>query len=360
MTATTGKCLIIAEVGVNHNGDVDRALALIDAGAKAGADVVKFQTFKADLLVTGAAPKAGYQVRQTGARQSQAEMLKALELGAEAFQRLRRHCADRGVQFMSTPFDEESVDFLVGPMQVETLKVSSGDLTNGPLLLKMARARIPIILSTGMATMPEIEEALGVIAFGLTGGKRPSRKAFAAAYASPGGRRELRRLVSILHCTTEYPTQLGDVNLRAMDTLRERFGLSTGYSDHTVGITVPIAAVARGATIIEKHFTLDRKLPGPDHAASLEPDEVAAMVTGIREVEQSLGSPDKGPTASELGTAKVARRSLHAVCPIRAGEVFTSENVSARRPGTGRTPMAYWEVLGSVAKRSYVAEEPID
>lgn len=357
---TTDRCFVIAEAGVNHNGDLARALELIDAGAEAGADSVKFQTFRADLLVTGAAPKAAYQVRQTGVGPSQAQMLKSLELSAEAFHRLAQQCEQRGVVFMSTPFDEPSVDFLVTGLKVKTLKVSSGDLTNGPLLLRMARNRLPIILSTGMSTLAEIEAALGVISFGFEGGEKPSRTAFAAALASPQGRADLERFVTILHCTTEYPTPLEDVNLRAMDTLRERFGLPVGYSDHTVGITVPIAAVARGAVVIEKHFTLDRRLPGPDHAASLEPGELKAMVAGIRETARSLGSTGKAPTASELDTAKVARRSLHAIRPIQAGEVFTSDNMAPRRPGTGRSPMAYWDVLGTKAQRFYDAEEPID
>jgi N-acetylneuraminate synthase len=261
---------------------------------------------------------------------------------------------------MSTPFDDTNVSFLVDELKVKSLKVSSGDLTNGPLLLRIARAGIPIILSTGMSTLAEIEEALGVIAFGLSGQKKPGTPAFREALSSNEGRSKLQRLVTILHCTTEYPAPLEDVNLRAMDTLRERFGLKVGYSDHTVGITVPIAAVARGATVIEKHFTLDRSLPGPDHAASLEPNELAAMIAAIREVTLSLGNADKGPTESEVRTAKIARRSLYAVQQIRAGALFTTTNLAPRRPGTGRSAMAYWEMLGTPASRDYAAEEPID
>lgn len=357
----TGKgCLVIAEVGVNHNGDVERAMDLVDAGADAGADAVKFQTFRADMLVTGAAPKADYQIRQTGARQTQAQMLEALELGREAFHRIGARCRKRGVEFMSTPFDEPSVDFLIDDLAVARLKVSSGDLTNGPLLLRMARAQVPIILSTGMSTIRQIADALGVLAFGFVEGDVPSRAAFAEALASTHGRRALEANVMILHCTSEYPTPFGDVNLRAMDTIRQAFGLKVGYSDHTVGITVPIAAVARGACAVEKHFTLDRMLPGPDHAASLEPRELKAMVEAIRQASQCLGSAEKAPTASELATAEAARRSLHAVRPIRTGEPFTADNIAALRPGTGRSPMEFWDVVGTRATRDYAAEEAID
>ncbi len=357
---TTDRCFVIAEAGVNHNGDVAKALQLIDAAAAAGADAVKFQTFKADLLVTELAPKAAYQLRQTGAAQSQAQMLKLIELDEGSFKRLAQHCRVRGIAFLSTPFDEPSVEFLVNTLNVAALKVSSGDLTHGPLLLAMARVRLPIILSTGMSTLAEIEEALAVVAFGLTGGGAPSRAAFVRARMSPEGQAALRRFVKILHCTTEYPTPLDDVNLRAMDQLSRVFGLPVGYSDHTTGIIVPIAAVARGAVIIEKHFTLDRSLPGPDHAASLEPGELRSMVRGIRETERSLGNIDKAPTASELGTAQVARRSLHAIRAIRAGEILTGDKLAARRPGTGRSPMSYWDVVGTKAQRDYAAEEPID
>jgi N-acetylneuraminate synthase len=357
---STDKCFVIAEAGVNHNGDPALALELVDAGADAGADAVKFQTFKSDLLVTATAPKADYQVRQTNSEQSQAAMLKALEISDEGFKRLAERCQARGVQFISTPFDEPSVDFLIANLKVETLKVSSGDLTNGPLLLKMARARVQLVVSTGMSTLIEIDEALGVIAFGLLDRELPSRAACSAALASPDGRAKLRQHVTLLHCTSEYPTPLEEVNLRAMDTLGDHYGIPVGYSDHTVGITVPVAAVARGAVMIEKHFTLDRHLPGPDHAASLEPNQFKAMVEGIRGVEKSLGSADKRPTPSELGTARVARRSLHAIRPISTGEVFTTENMGPRRPGTGRSPMDYWDVLGSRAGRNYAAEEMID
>lgn len=357
---TVGSCLIIAEAGVNHNGSIDRALALVEAGAAAGVDVVKFQTFRSELLVTGAARKADYQVRQTGDGQTQAEMLKALELSGGDFRALADKCRAHAIEFMSTPFDEPSVDFLVNVLGVSRLKVSSGDLTNGPLLLAMARSGVSIILSTGMATLQEIDEALGVVAYGYLNGNQPSRAAFAEARTSAEGSAVLGSKVTILHCTSEYPTPLEDVNLRSMDTLRERYGLATGYSDHTVGITVPIAAAARGAVVLEKHFTLDRNLPGPDHAASLEPAELKAMVEGIHNVVRALGSDAKVPTAAELGVAQVARRSLHTRNPIRRGEIFTEDNIVSRRPAAGLSPMLIWDVLGTTALRDYGSEEALD
>lgn len=354
------RCLVIAEAGVNHNGDLERALALVDAAAESGADTVKFQTFHADMLVTAEAPKAAYQVQQTGAGQSQAEMLKALELGPAAFRRIVDHCARRRLEFMSTPFDEPSVDFLAQDLGVKRLKVSSGDVTNGPLLLRMARTRLPMVMSTGMSTVTEIREALGVIAYGYLQSDRPSRAAFAESFASTEGQAVLARNVTLLHCTSDYPTAFSDVNLLAMDTIRTAFGLAVGYSDHTLGITVPIAAAARGACVIEKHFTLDRWLPGPDHAASLEPGELGAMVRAIRDITVCLGHSEKAPTASELLTAKVARRSLHAMHEIKAGEAFSSSNISPRRPAGGLSPMSYWDVLGTLAQRDYSANEAIE
>lgn len=356
----TDACVVIAEAGVNHNGSLDRAIALVDAGADAGANAVKFQIFRADSLVTRQAPKANYQVRQTGDAGSQRDMLKALELGSDAFRQIAAHCSHRGVTFLATPFDDASVDFLVDDLGARQLKVSSGDLTNAPLLLKMAQAGVPIILSTGMSTMGEIKEALGVIAFGLARRDNPSRAAFEEAYSSAEGQGLLRSNVTILHCTTEYPTPLMDVNLRAMDTLGDEFGLPVGYSDHTAGISVAIAAAARGAVIVEKHFTLDRSLEGPDHAASLEPSELASMIAAIRDVEVCLGSGDKKPCASELVTAGVARRSIYAARPIKQGETFSSANLTVRRPAGGRSPISFWELLGTRATRDYQAEEAIE
>lgn len=346
---------IIAEAGVNHNGSLDQARALIDVAAEAGADAVKFQTFRADTLVTRTASKADYQKETTGAHESQHAMLRALELSEADHEALVAHCRLRGIAFLSTPFDVQSLHLLVDRFDLARVKVPSGEITNAVLLLEVARVGRPVILSTGMSTLAEVEQALGVLAFGFTApaGVQPGTETFLAAYASPEGQAALRDRVTVLHCTTAYPTPAADVNLRAMDTLRDAFGLPVGYSDHTLGLHVPVAAVARGAVLIEKHFTLDRTLPGPDHRASLEPDELAAMVRAIREVEAALGAPRKAPAAVEIGNRAVARKSLVAAQPIAAGEVFTEENVAVRRPGTGRSPFEYWACLGRRAERAY-------
>jgi N-acetylneuraminate synthase len=355
-----GKTYIIAEAGVNHNGSLDLAKLLIERAAEAGADAVKFQTFKAEKLVAKSAPKAEYQTKTTDGAESQYEMIRKLELDFEAHRVLIEHARRCGIQFLSTPFDLDSVDLLAGTFDLPRLKIPSGEITNAPLLLKAARTGKPIILSTGMSTLGEVETALGVLAFGYLGrGERPSVEAFQAAYASEEGQQILRKHVVLLHCTTEYPTPYTDVNLRAMDAMCRAFGLPVGYSDHTEGIAVPIAAAARGAVLIEKHFTLDRSLPGPDHKASLEPDELKAMVEGIRQVEQSLGVAVKVPVASELKNKPVARKSLVAARKIRQGERFTEENVAVKRPGTGLSPLLYWDVLGKRAERDYEEEDLI-
>lgn len=348
--------LVIAEAGVNHNGELDRALALVDAGAQAGAQVVKFQTFCAAALVTADAPKADYQKQTTGAGESQFAMLERLELDEHAHRALMTRCDERGIRFLSTPFDSDSLDFLVRGLGLDTLKFSSGDLTNGPLLHQAARAGAKVILSTGMATLDEVAEALGVLACGYLG-RRPSRAGLRAALAE--GSEALAGKVTLLHCTTEYPAPFGEVNLRAMATLRDAFSLPVGFSDHTQGIAAALGAVALGATVIEKHFTLDRNLPGPDHRASLEPGELAALVAGCAEVALSLGSAAKGPTASEAGNMKVARKSLVALAPIKAGEAFTEANLGAKRPGTGASPMEWWDRLGQSAPRDFAPGEVI-
>jgi len=355
---------VIAEAGVNHNGDMERAKALVDAAAEAGADAVKFQTFRADELVTKTAQKAEYQQRTTEATESQHSMLRRLELAPDAHQMLVKHCRERGISFLSTPFDSESADFLVEACGVDRLKVPSGEITNGPFLLNLTRHRLPIVLSTGMSTLGEVEEALSVLAFGLVRREsrdtEPSHAAFRAAFSSQEGQDALQKHVTVLHCTTEYPAPFDDINLRAMDTLRHAFGCRVGFSDHSEGIAVPIAAVARGATIIEKHFTLDRQLPGPDHAASLEPDELSGMIQGIRQVEIALGPGQKTPSASEMKNRPIARKSLVARRPVAKGETFTVETLAAKRPGTGVSPMHYWELLGEPASRDYAADEAID
>jgi N-acetylneuraminate synthase len=350
--------LIIAEAGVNHNGSVDMALQLVDVAAEAGADVVKFQTFKSETVISGSAPKADYQITNTGQAESQLEMVRKLELSPAAHHQILAHCGKRGIRFLSTPFDEGSARFLVDELNMQIVKVPSGEITNAPLLLAISRLGKPLIVSTGMSTLGEIEIALGVIAFGYLGRNiPPGEAAFRDAFASEEGRTLLAQRVSLLHCTTEYPAPFEHANLRAMDTLRSAFGLPTGFSDHTPGIAAPIAAVARGASIIEKHFTLDRNLPGPDHVASLEPVELAAMVTAIRQVEKALGSAHKGPSAVEWGNRVIARRSLVAARDISAGEPWTAENLTAKRPGGGLSPMRYWEMLGNSAAQNYRADE---
>ncbi|MDD4593210.1 MAG: N-acetylneuraminate synthase [Parabacteroides sp.] len=352
---------IIAEAGVNHNGSLDMALKLIDVAADAGADAVKFQTFKADKVVSRFAPKAEYQTRNTGVVDSQLEMVKKLELNEEQHMVLVEHCRKRGIEFMSTPFDLDSVNFLANVIKVSRLKIPSGEITNGLILLKFAQTGKPLILSTGMSTLDEVELALGVLAFGfINSGEKPSRGAFKEAYSSNEGQAFLKEKVSLLHCTTEYPAPFDEVNLKAMDTLKEKFALSVGYSDHTMGIAVPIAAVARGALIIEKHFTLDRNLPGPDHKASLEPGELKQMVSSIRQIELALGNGVKQPTASEIKNMVVARKSLVATRDIKSGEMFTEANLDVKRPGTGRSPFEYWGLLGKTAKKEYKADEVIE
>lgn len=330
------RTLIIAEAGVNHNGDMALARRLVDIAADAGADLVKFQTFRADRLATAAAAKADYQKATTGAAESQHEMLKRLELSDEAHRELIAHCRTRGIGFFSTGFDIECVDLLVGLGQT-LFKIPSGEVTNLPYLRHIGRLRGEVILSTGMATLSDIEAAI----LALEDAGTP------------------RSQVTVLHCTTEYPTAAHDVNLRAMQSIGDAFGVRVGYSDHTQGIEISIAAVALGATVIEKHFTVDRQLPGPDHLASLEPDELAAMVRGIRHVEAALGDGVKRPTAGETRNKAVARKSIVASRPIAAGELFSDDNLTAKRPGTGLSPMRWDEVVGRRATRDYAADEPI-
>jgi len=352
------RTFIIAEAGVNHNGSLDLARRLIEVAAEAGADAVKFQTFRAEQLVSRQAPKAEYQTRTTDQAESQFDMIRKLELSAEDHEALLAQARESGIAFLSTPFDAVSLQLLTGRFGMETIKVPSGEITNAPFLLEIARQAGKVILSTGMSTLAEIETALGVLAFGFcASAAQPGRDPFQQAYASDQGQQALRQRVTLLHCTTEYPAPFAEVNLRAMDTLAQSFGLPVGYSDHTPGIHIPIAAVARGACLIEKHFTLDRTLPGPDHKASLEPDELRQMVNDIRAVEQALGDGIKRPTASEWKNRDVARKSLVAGRVIAAGEEFTPANVSCKRPGTGASPMEYWDTLGKRSPRTYGQDE---
>lgn len=329
--------LIIAEAGVNHNGDSELALELVDRAAEAGADYVKFQTFSADRLVTANARKADYQAKNSGGEESQHAMLRRLELDAGMHERLIAHCESRGIRFFSTGFDIESVDFLAR-LGLDSFKIPSGEITNLPYLRHIGRYGKRVILSTGMAMLGEIEAAIDVL----------------ERAGTP------RHLITVLHCNTEYPTPMADVNLRAMCTIGSAFGVSVGYSDHTVGIEVAIAAVALGATVIEKHFTLDRRLPGPDHKASLEPQELRAMIAAIRNIERALGDGIKRPSPSEIRNRDVARKSVVAARAIAAGEVFSEENLTVKRPGGGVSPMRWDELLGRTAARAYQRDDAID
>lgn len=329
--------LIIAEAGVNHNGDLEMARQLVAAAAAAGADIVKFQTFSARKLVTSGAAKAAYQIATTGNDEGQLDMIRKLELSRQDHEVLIDECRRYGIRFFSTAFDTDSFDMLMD-MGLDQVKVPSGELTNLPLLRHMTRHGLPVMLSTGMATLGEVEAAVDVI----------------ERNGTP------RRLITVLHCTTEYPAPMQDVNLRAMLSMKAAFGVEVGYSDHTPGIEIPVAAVALGATIIEKHFTLDRNLPGPDHKASLEPDQFKAMVDAIRNVEIALGDGIKRPSASELKNKPIARKSLVAACHIRAGERFSADNLAAKRPGTGISPMQWDAVIGRVAVRDFHTDELIE
>ncbi len=332
-----GKTIIIAEAGVNHNGSFEMAKRLVDAAGRSGVDYVKFQTFKADRIANKFAPKAKYQQSNTKSAGSQVDMLRRLELNYADFESLNDYCKESGVKFMSTPFDIESVDFLAS-LGMDYMKVSSGEITNLPYLCRIANIGIPVIMSTGMCRLGEIEEAIDVL---YKGGLSTEE-------------------ITLLHCNTEYPTPMTDVNLRAMETLRIAFGTKVGYSDHTKGIEVPIAAVALGATVIEKHFTLDRTLPGPDHVASLEPEELKQMVDSIRNIELALGSQIKRVSESERKNISVARKSIVAASSIRKGDTFTEDNLTVKRPGNGITPMKWNEVIGKCATRDYEEDELIE
>ena len=353
------KTFLIAEAGVNHNGSIELAKKLIDAAVMAGADAVKFQSFVASSIVTAGASKAEYQITNTGSKESQLEMLKKLELSHSQQRELHQYCQRSGIQFLSTPFDTASLNFLTADLGLETIKVGSGELTNAPFLFEVARLAKNIILSTGMSTIDEVADALGVIAFVMTDSKNPSVSSFKSALASSEGRKAVTSKVTLLHCTTDYPTVPSDVNLRAMLTLREKFDCQVGFSDHSVGIHLAVAAVAMGATVIEKHLTIDRDLPGPDHKASLEPNEFKNLVEQVRDLENAFGDGTKRPTEVELKNKKIARRSLVALKAIKTGDVFTSENVSIKRPGTGRSPFEYWSLLGTKATSDIAENEVI-
>lgn len=331
------KVIIIAEAGVNHNGSYELAIKMVDEAKRAGADYVKFQTAKPELVISTFAPKAEYQKETTGAAESQLEMCKAIHLPLTDYKPLKEYCDKVGIGFMSTPFDLISIDVLE-PLDMDYYKIPSGEITNLPYLRKIASKHRPVILSTGMCEVEEVEAALQVLEQG--GVKRSD--------------------IIVLHCNTEYPTPMADVNLRAMDDLRRSLGVEVGYSDHTKGIEVPIAAVALGATVIEKHFTLDKTMEGPDHKASLEPDELKAMVDAIRNIEQALGDGHKHVSPSERKNMDIARKSIVAARDIRKGEVLTEENITTKRPGNGISPMRWDSVIGTTAIHDFGYDELIE
>lgn len=326
------KIFIIAEAGVNHNGSMKLAKQLIDKAAEAKADAVKFQTFKCENVISRFAQKAEYQKQTTDADECQLEMVRKLQLSYKQFIELKKYCDDKNIMFFSAPFDLESVDFLA-KLDVPLLKIPSGEITNLPYLKKVAALRKEIVLSTGMAEVEEIATALNI----LKGCK-----------------------VTLLHCTTEYPCPFEDVNLRAIETLRKTFNLPVGYSDHTEGIEISLAAAALGASVIEKHFTLDKNLEGPDHKASLEPNELTMLVKGIRNIEKSLGDGIKKPAPSEIKNIAIARKSIVAAVAIKKGEIFTEENITVKRPGTGISPMKWFEIIGKHAKKDFGPDELIE
>ncbi len=325
---------IIAEAGVNHNGSIELAKQMVEEAAKAGADYIKFQTFKPEKLVSKYAQKADYQKKMTGSQESQLQMLEKLALSYDDFVELKKYCEQIGIGFLSTPFDEDSIRFL-DSLDMDFWKIPSGEITNYPYLVQIAQTGRDIVLSTGMCEMDEIADAMKVLKENGAGN------------------------ISLLHCNTEYPTPYEDVNLLAMKQMRTAFKKQVGYSDHTVGIEVPIAAVALGAEIIEKHFTLDKNMEGPDHKASLEPQELAQMVSAIRHIEKSLGDGNKKRTASEQHNIAAARKSIVAKCAISKGDIFTEANLTVKRPGSGISPMKWKELIGTKAQRDYVEDELI-
>lgn len=327
---------IIAEAGVNHNGSVDIAKRMIDAAVRAGVDAIKFQTFVAEEIACGRAPKAEYQKRTTGSKESQLDMLRRLALDDDAHRKLLGYCGKKKIAFLSSPFDMQSIE-LLNNLGLKVFKIPSGEITNLPYLQKIGGLKKKVIMSTGMADMKEVDRALKVLI-----------KAGTA-----------RKNITLLHCNTEYPTPFEDVNLLAITAMKKRFGVQVGYSDHTPGVEVPVAAVALGAEVVEKHFTLDRKMKGPDHKASLEPKELEAMVAAIRNIEKALGDGIKRPSSSEIKNKAIARKSIVASRDIKKGEAFSKENITAKRPGTGIDPMMWYKVIGKKAKRYFTADELI-
>lgn len=352
---------VIAEAGVNHNGSLSTALDMVDVAAASGADAVKFQTFKAKAMITESAPKADYQVASTGTTQSQRDMIESLELSADAHLAIAQHCAARGITFLSTPFDVESLHLLSRSLGMTTLKIPSGEVTNLPFVLDVGREAKDVILSTGMSSLREIECALKTLAFAFDRSKlteAPSVRHLEAPL-DDRDRSLLLGRVTVLQCTTEYPAPVDEANLRAMSTIHDAFGLAIGYSDHTLGATSSIAAVALGATVIEKHFTMDNTQVGPDHRASLEPNELKDFVAALRDAERALGSATKLPTPSETKNIPVARKSIVASRAIAKGEVLSADNLTFKRPGTGRPPIEFFDLVGTLAPRDIAEDEQL-
>ena len=355
---TSASVYIIAEAGVNHNGSLEMASRLIDAAAQAGADAVKFQTFDAKRLASRLAPKAAYQKR-SGENDSQLEMLQKLELPRAWHGELQARARAQGIEFLSTAFDSDSLAFLAS-LDLPLFKVPSGELTNGPLLLDFARTGKRLVLSTGMATLSEVEQALAIVAFGLNSVHNPSSiDEMWRTWGDPGRRESLKTRVCLLHCTSLYPTPFAEVNMRSMDTLASAFGLEVGYSDHTEGALASLAAVARGATVIEKHFTLDRSLPGPDHKASLEPVELTRMIADIRALELMLGDGLKAPHPNEWDTRQAARQQVVAARKIHQGATIERADLTTARAGGGLEPAALWGLVGTIARYDHQAGEVV-
>ena len=357
------KVYVIAEAGVNHNGNLENAFRLVDVASDANADAIKFQTYIADNFVTATAEKAKYQTELTDKTETQYQMLKRLELSQDQFVQLAKYSKSKKIDFLSTAFDHESLKFLHEKLNLKTLKISSGDLDNAPLLLEHARTGCNLIISTGMADIKEITKALSVVAYGFMtahGARSPQLKEFDAAFSSEKGQHLLNKKVTLLHCTSEYPAPLESINLNFIAELKKIYGLRIGYSDHTKGISVPIAATALGATIIEKHFTLDRSMRGPDHSASLEPNELREMVLGVRAAEKALGTHAKTITSTELANKLIVRKSIVALKVINKNDIFTKDNIGIKRPGTGLSPYKYWEIIGQKASKNFNKGDTIE
>ena len=354
------KIFVIAEAGVNHNGDPDLALELVEVASQAGANAVKFQLFNAREIVTEKAERAEYQKKNSGDNSSQLEMLKGLELPKEVHAELKKLSKRLGIEYMCTAFDSQSLDFLTDELDVDTLKIASGEITNAPFLLETAKKNKRIILSTGMSNSSEIKRALSILAFGLLDGEVPSVEAFKEAYNSNEGRSILKERVTILHCTSEYPAPHDQVNLAVIPMLQKEFDISVGYSDHTEGIQVAPLAAAIGARVIEKHFTLDKNMKGPDHFASIEPQELKQMMKELRGIEEILGSPIKKETPSERKNKDIVRKSLVAKKKILKGEKFSSVNITTKRPGIGKDPIEYWDMLGKASTKDYNADDLLE